>query len=83
MAERVLTNDAVTYYPNADERRQLMDIRREFRIHANGSRFSCCFNQGSWREPMPLTAELADVLVKVADQLSRGRPCSLLRATPD
>ena len=30
MAERVLTNDAVTYYPNADERRQLMDIRREF-----------------------------------------------------
>ncbi|WP_346681914.1 helix-turn-helix domain-containing protein [Bifidobacterium pullorum] len=73
MAERVLTNDAVTYYPNADERRQLMDIRREFEYMRTDPDFPVASIKVPGREPMPLTAELADVLVKVADQLSRGK----------
>ena len=88
MAETILTNDAVTYYPNADDRRQLMDIRQEFERMRMDPDFPVASIKVPGREPMPLTAELADVLVKVADQLSRGKavfvaPCDTRLTTQE
>lgn len=85
MTTRSLINESSTYLPNEKDRRQLLDIKNVLTEYANEN-FENDFNTITeaqdfpiatiripGQEPKPLTPELADVLVKVADQLLRGK----------
>ncbi|OXM99324.1 helix-turn-helix domain-containing protein [Bifidobacterium vansinderenii] len=88
MGTRSISKDSATYLPNAKDRRQLIDIKEALASLSEDSqrtvdrRFDDLASQQDFPVAMlkvpeepdrPLTAELADVLLKVADQLSRGR----------
>ncbi|WP_239519273.1 helix-turn-helix domain-containing protein [Bifidobacterium ramosum] len=88
MGTRSLANDATTYLPNAEDRRRLMDIKEALSHIAQDAREvpDAVFDDISGQSDFPvatlkvpgfparpLTPELADVLMQVADQLSRGR----------
>ncbi|RSX54131.1 MerR family transcriptional regulator [Bifidobacterium goeldii] len=88
MGTRSLVNDAATYMPNAEDRRQLMDIKdalshitqeakrtseATFNDMANQTDFPVATLKVPGSPARPLTPELANVLMQVADQLSRGR----------
>ena len=102
MSATSLTAESETYLPNADDRRQLMDVRetlahfdsanteqrlkesvdRNFNEMSRERDFPTATIKVPGSVPHPLTRELADVLVTVADQLSRGRavlvaPCDI------
>lgn len=88
MTEKILAEEAVAYYPKADERRQLLDIKQEFEKIRTSADFPVATIKIPGHEPMPLTSELADILIKVADQLSRGRavfvaPCDTRLTTQE
>lgn len=73
MAENVTVNESVTYYPKSDDRRDLMDIKQEFESMRTDSDFPIVTIKVPGHDARPLAPELADVLMTVADQLSRGR----------
>ncbi|MBT1177157.1 helix-turn-helix domain-containing protein [Bifidobacterium callimiconis] len=88
MGTRSISKDSATYLPNAEDRRQLIDIKealtslsedsqrtvdRRFDDLASQQDFPVAMLKVPGEPDRPLTAELADALLKVADQLSRGR----------
>ena len=93
MSATSLTAESETYLPNADDRRQLMDVKETLAcfvstdggqgLQESGDRdcdevsrdqgFRTATIKVPGSVPHPLTRELAEVLVTVADQLSRGR----------
>ncbi len=73
MSETAMTNESMTYYPQASSRRQLMDIKQEFEEMQMDSDFPLATIKVPGHEARPLTTELANVLIQVADQLSRGK----------
>ena len=85
MGARSLSNDAATYFPNAEDRRQLIDIKEAlsqitqepadtaFDGMSNDKDFPVATLMVPGSPARPLTPELADVLLQVADQLARGR----------
>lgn len=88
MSENVMVNESVTYYPKSDTRRQLMDIKQEFESMRSDPDFPVATIKVPGHEARPLTPELADVLLTVADQLSRGKavfvaPCDTRLTTQE
>ena len=88
MGTRSISNDSATYLPNTDDRRQLIDIKealsgiseeyqrtvdRRFDEMTSESDFPIAMLKVAGSPDRPLTPELADVLLKVADQLARGK----------
>ena len=93
MSATSFTAESATYLPNAEDRRQLMDVKETLAsfVSADSGQglqesvdrnidgisreqdFPTATITVSGSEPHPLTRELADALVTVADQLSRGR----------
>lgn len=88
MSARSISKDSATYLPNADDRKRLIDIKEAlsglggkaqgdvddaFGNVAAQEDFPVAMLKVPGSQPRPLTPELADVLLKVADQLSRGR----------
>lgn len=80
MAARSITRGSVTVLPNSSDRRQLMDITEA--LSGIDARFSAMTAKEDFpvamlkvpgKQPKPLTPELADALLKVAEQLSRGK----------
>ena len=63
MSTRSISESSATYLPNAEDRRQLIDIKESL----------SALQEETQQPDRPLTPELADVLFKVADQLSRGK----------
>lgn len=89
MGTRSISKDSATYLPNAEDRKRLIDIKEalsdltaQSRQIAEEATFAHMAEQDDFpvatlkvpgASPRPLTPELADVLLKVADQLSRGK----------
>lgn len=88
MGTRSISNDSATYLPNTDDRRQLIDIKealsgiseeyqrtvdRRFDEMTSESDFPIAMLKVAGSPDRPLTPELTDVLLKVADQLARGK----------
>lgn len=88
MGTRSISKDSTTYLPNLDDRRQLIDIREalstlpekpqktidhEFQEISSQTDFPVAILKVPGADDYPLTPELADVLLKVADQLARGK----------
>lgn len=100
MGTRSLSNDAATYLPNAEDRRQLIDIKEALSQITQDSTDTTFDDISSHKDfpvatlkvpgspARPLTPELADVLLKTADQLARGRavfvaPYDMMLTTQD
>lgn len=88
MSTRSISESSTTYLPNAEDRRQLIDIKeslsalqeetqqlldKQFDAMAAQNDFPVAMLKVPGSPDRPLTPELADVLFKVADQLSRGK----------
>lgn len=88
MGTRSIAKDSATYMPNVDDRKQLLDIREalsslpEDPAKTVDSRFAEMAAQPDFpvatlkvpgRPARPLTPELANALLQVADQLARGK----------
>ena len=88
MGTNSISESSVTYLPNAADRRQLMDIKeslsalqeemqqlldKQFDAMSSQEDFPVAMLKVPGSPDRPLTTELADVLLKVADQLSRGK----------
>lgn len=88
MGTRSISQGAATYLPNVEDRKRLIDIKESLTGLAEESQRMIDQQFGSMSgqidfpvamlkvpgEPdRPLTPELADVLLKVADQLSKGK----------
>ncbi|KAA8829369.1 helix-turn-helix domain-containing protein [Bifidobacterium tissieri] len=88
MGTRSISKDSTTYLPNTEDRRQLIDIKEalssltedsqgtidhKFDEMASQKDFPVASLKVPGEPDRPLTPELADILMKVADQLSRGR----------
>ncbi|MBT1169967.1 helix-turn-helix domain-containing protein [Bifidobacterium sp. SO4] len=89
MGTHSISKDSATYLPNADDRRQLIDIKealsgrlseeaqktvdQQFNELSSQDDFPVATLKVAGSPARPLTPELADVLLKVADQLSRGK----------
>lgn len=80
MSARSIAKESMTVLPNADDRRQLMDITEalsgldvEFNSMTAREDFPIATLKVPGRQARPLTPELADALLKVAEQLSRGK----------
>lgn len=103
MVARSISNDSSTYLPNAADRRKLLDISealstlseetqesvdRRFGDIASQRDFPVAMLKVPGEPDRPLTRELADVLLQVAEQLSRGKavfvaPCDTQLTTQD
>lgn len=86
MATKTLTNESATFMPKKEDRKQLIDIKKSltesqqkqendavFKDIASEKDFPIATIKVPGKEAMPLTSELADVLINVANQLSRGK----------
>ena len=79
MSTRSISESSATYLPNAEDRRQLIDIKESLSALQEETQqlldkhFPVAMLKVPGSPDRPLTPELADVLFKVADQLSRGK----------
>ncbi|WP_125967593.1 helix-turn-helix domain-containing protein [Bifidobacterium samirii] len=80
MATRSISKNSTTYLPNTEDRRQLIDIKEalsdcdaQFDEIASQEDFPVAMLKVPGRDALPLTSELASVLMTVADQLSRNK----------
>ncbi|PLS30663.1 MerR family transcriptional regulator [Bifidobacterium margollesii] len=87
MGTQSISKDSATYMPNAEDRKQLIDIKEalaslsedrasfdhEFDGITSQKDFPVAMLKVPGENDRPLTPELADVLLKVADQLAKGK----------
>ena len=81
MVARSISKNSTTYLPNAEDRRRLIDIKEalsdfdddRFDEIASHKDFPVALLKVPGRDALPLTPELASVLMTVADQLSRNK----------
>ena len=103
MVVRSLSKDSSTYLPNVEDRKSLIDVSEALSGFAQSSsegvdaRFEGMASQRDFpiavlkvpgQEDRPLTRELAEVLLQVAEQLSKGKavlvaPCDTRLTTQD
>lgn len=91
MVGRVLSAQSATYYPQTENRRQLLDLKETLDRFDGISRqkdFPIATLKVEGEDARPLTKELAQILLQVADSLTRGKavfvaPCDTMLTTQD
>lgn len=91
MSGRVLSGNSVAYYPQTDDKRQVLDIKEtldKFEEMLQHEDFPVASLKIEGESPRPLTKELAQALLQVANGLSQGKavlvaPCDMMLTTQD
>lgn len=91
MAGKVLSSGSATYYPQMDDRRQLLDLKESldrFDEMSQREDFPIATLKVEGEPARPLTKEIAQILLQVADSLTKGKavfvaPCDTMLTTQD
>ncbi|OZG61791.1 MerR family transcriptional regulator [Bifidobacterium lemurum] len=91
MSGRVLSGNSATYYPQADSKRQVLDIKEtldKFEEMVQREDFPIATLKIEGEDARPLTKELAQALLQVANALTQGKavfvaPCDMMLTTQD